>query len=403
MFQRPVAVNWHPLYLILILMTVPTAAADDYQLAVEAIQSVGSKASGHEQAMVAVQDLSAAPMDALPIILQGIRDGEELTNNWLRGAAQSVLDRHTAEGGKPPVAWMKDYLADETNSSTSRFAVFELFQESDPQTARSLIPSMLDDSCLDLRRMAVAQGIEDAEGSLDEDPQAALEQFKVVLASARDADQVEAIAKHLADLEADVDLIKHFGFVTTWHLAGPFDHGGSKRKTFDTPYPPEESTPDLTAEYDGKDGKVRWVEYTTDDNLGIVDLNKALANHKGAIVYAYVAFISHDIQDIEIRLGCINANKVWLNGDLLTENEVYHANTSIDQYMGQGQLKAGENAILLKIAQNEQSEGWAQRWQFQIRVCDALGTPVLSAEEVPQDPQRLPPSTKQTTDPTSEK
>jgi len=36
-------------------------------------------------------------------------------------------------------------------------------------------------------------------------------------------------------------------------------------------------------------------------------------------------------------------------------------------------LKPGANTILLKICQNEQTEDWAQRYQFQLRVCNASG------------------------------
>ena len=76
-------------------------------------------------------------------------------------------------------------------------------------------------------------------------------------------------------------------------------------------------------------------------------------------------------------------SQVWLNGELLTSNEVYHTNTSIDQYIGRGRLKKGGNAILVKICQNEQTEDWAQRWQFQLRVCDASGSAILPVEGAP--------------------
>jgi hypothetical protein len=50
----------------------------------------------------------------------------------------------------------------------------------------------------------------------------------------------------------------------------------------------------------------------------------------------------------------------------------------VDQYVAHGKLKQGTNQILVKVCQNEQEESWAQRWQFQLRVCDELGTAVLS-------------------------
>jgi hypothetical protein len=56
----------------------------------------------------------------------------------------------------------------------------------------------------------------------------------------------------------------------------------------------------------------------------------------------------------------------------------------MDQYTASGTLKKGRNEILLKVCQNNQTESWAQRWHYQIRVCDATGTPiplkVLAAE-----------------------
>jgi hypothetical protein len=105
-----------------------------------------------------------------------------------------------------------------------------------------------------------------------------------------------------------------------------------------------------------------------------------LGKHKGAITYAFAEFISAEDRPVDLRLGCINANKVWLNGELLTANHVYHSNTSVDQYIAKGKLKKGRNTILLKICQNEQTEVWAQDWKFQLRVCDQIGTAVLSVD-----------------------
>jgi hypothetical protein len=50
-------------------------------------------------------------------------------------------------------------------------------------------------------------------------------------------------------------------------------------------------------------------------------------------------------------------------------------------------LRAGKNVILLKVCQNEQSEDWAQTWQFQFRVCDATGTAILSADRAAKSPR----------------
>jgi hypothetical protein len=41
-------------------------------------------------------------------------------------------------------------------------------------------------------------------------------------------------------------------------------------------------------------------------------------------------------------------------------------------------LKAGRNVILVKCCQNEQKEDWTKSWDFQLRVTDVQGTPVVS-------------------------
>ncbi|GIT28634.1 MAG: hypothetical protein Ct9H300mP1_06800 [Planctomycetaceae bacterium] len=54
---------------------------------------------------------------------------------------------------------------------------------------------------------------------------------------ATDDDQVKTIAKLLRKMGEKVDLPRHFGFLTNWHIVGPFDNTGSKG--FNVVYPPE--------------------------------------------------------------------------------------------------------------------------------------------------------------------
>jgi len=51
---------------------------------------------------------------------------------------------------------------------------------------------------------------------------------------------------------------------------------------------------------------------------------------------------------------------------------------AIDQYRVRAELKPGANTILLKLCQNEQTEDWAQRYEFQLRVCDPSGIGIVS-------------------------
>ena len=77
------------------------------------------------------------------------------------------------------------------------------------------------------------------------------------------------------------------------------------------------------------------------------------------MAYAYAEIKSDAERPVELRLGSANANKIWLNGKLLADAEVYHAFTALDQYVGRGRLERGTNRILVKICQNEQTEDWA--------------------------------------------
>jgi hypothetical protein len=74
----------------------------------------------------------------------------------------------------------------------------------------------------------------------------------------------------------------------------------------------------------------------------------------------------------------------------LSEVEVYHANSAIDQYVGRGVLKKGKNVILVKVCQDEQTVDWAQNWVFQLRVCDASGKAILAADRGPANPKAKP-------------
>ena len=97
--------------------------------------------------------------------------------------------------------------------------------------------------------------------------------------------------------------------------------------------------------------------------------------------YAYAEFNSESKRPVELRLGCKNAWKVWLNGKFLFGRDEYHRGMEIDQYRMAGELKKGKNVILVKICQNEQTEQWTKEWEFQLRVTDPLGAVVASLKK----------------------
>jgi hypothetical protein len=361
----------------LIMVAAATARAEQVDVAalVKKVRAVGPKGAGHREATAAWKSLSQADANQLTEILAGMDGANVLAINWIRAAAETVAQRHLGQGGTLPIDDLEVFLSETNHEPRGRRLAYELIAQVDPSARQRLIPGLLNDPSLELRRDAIEMALERAK-SVDGKEKAILA-YREILTAARDLDQVKSVREKLADLGDKVDLPRHFGFIMRWHLIAPFDN--TDTKGFDVAYPPEKEI-DLEATYPGKEGEVKWVKHVTSDEYGVVDLNETLGKHKGAIGYAYAEFISDRDRDVELRLGCINGNKVWLNGELLIANHVYHANSQVDQYTARARLKKGRNQILVKVAQNEQTENWAQDWKFQLRVCDQYGTAVLSQD-----------------------
>lgn len=370
------------------LTTVSSAERVDVEALAAKLRSVGPKGAGHADASQAWQAITKADADQLPAILAGMQGAGRLSENWFRAAVEAVAQRQLKQGGKLPVDALEGFLADRRQAPRARRLAYELIAGVDPSAEQRLIPELLNDSSLELRRDAVALALQNAEAAEKAGQKsAAVESYAKAFEAARELDQIKETAKKLRAYERPVDVPSHMGFVMDWHLIGPFDN--TNKQGFDVAYPPEKQI-DLTASYEGKLGPVKWKQHRTSDEFGIVDLNeiferpkdgndyKLTKEHKGSIGYALSEFETDQSREVEIRLGCINANKIWLNGELLTANQVYHSGMEVDQYVAHGKLKQGTNQILVKVCQNEQEESWAQRWQFQLRVCDELGTAVLA-------------------------
>lgn len=351
--------------------------AGDIASNLKTIKSVGSEAKGNADANRAWSELARADANSLPQILVALDDASPLAANWIRSAVETIADRELNAKRPLPVADLEKYLADTSHDPRGRRLAFELLTRVDPKTPDRLLPGMLNDPSVEIRRDAVARLLKQAGEFFDGDKKDdATPVYQRALAAARDDDQVQAAVKRLSELGQTVDLPRHFGFIQDWWLIGPFDNTG--KAGFQVVFPPE-SNDSLTAEFKGKDDNVRWTKTFTTDNYGVVDLAKVQAPHKGAITYARAEFISDKSRDVDFRLGTPNSWKLWVNGELAFAREEYHRGMALDQYRVRGRLKAGKNVILLKICQNEQTEEWAQRWQFQLRVCDATGTAILSS------------------------
>lgn len=362
--------------LALALVAVPARSESDLVPALAMLNDVGPLGAGNEAAQNAWRLVSEAGPEQLCTVLAAFDSSNPLAENWLRAAVDAIAERALAEGASLPAQELEAFVLDQAQAPRARRTAFEWLARVDASAPDRLVPRLLNDANLEFRREAIDRLTGEAQQQLEAGDEAtALTLFERAFAAARDEDQIEALAKELQKRGKDVDLVAHYGFVCSWKLIAPFDN--TDERAFDVVYPPEQEL-NLSAHYPGKGGTTAtWVDHTTDDAHGLVDLNKAIGPVKGAVAYAYAEFIAAEARDAELRLSTVNAIKLWLNGVLLLEKEIYHSGTALDQYVARAHLRPGPNMILLKICQNEQTQPWAQDWSFRLRVCDQVGTAIL--------------------------
>ncbi|MEZ6089446.1 MAG: hypothetical protein R3C05_15730 [Pirellulaceae bacterium] len=337
-----------------------------------AFQKIGPEGAGHSEAIAAAGRLSKLAPERLFDVLAAMEDATPLGKNWLRVIAADIADN-----GDVPTDSLVAYIEDRSGSRDARYVAYLLLKDSDADRAEKLLDGMMDDPSLQLRYEAVAKAIKRAKAAEGE---AAISLYNQTLQVARHPNHLKKIADALREAKQEVDLAKHMGFITQWKLVGPFDN--TDMKGFDVVYPPEAeylASADHTISqpsYDGKAGQVAWQSESTKHELGMVNLNPVYNNEKSAIHYGYVELESAKEQPAQARLGCIVANKIWVNGELIMSNEVYHARTGVDQYIADFTLQKGKNTLLIKTCQNDQTQSWAQDWEFQLRITDPDGAAI---------------------------
>ena len=373
-----------PVALLGVICTVAEVGAAekvdmDQQIAV--VLGVGNEGAGNERAQTALRHLENASGGALVKILEGMDGASPLSLNWLRAAADTIVDRERQAGRELPLSNLGEFLLDVRHHPRARRFAYEVIARESPQAAEQILPGMLNDPSTELRRDAVQRLLDSAKGLEESGKNAdASLLFRQALGAARDVDQIDALAGGLRRLGGEVDLPLHFGFLMHWQVIGPFDN--TDRRGFETVYPPEEAL-DLGASYPGKETSAKWQPLATSDPYGMLDINQAFGAKKEVTAYAYTEFEADEARSVELRLGCKNAWKIWMNGEYIFGRDEYHRGMSIDQYKLPVQLQKGKNTILVKVCQNEQVEDWTVEWQFQLRVCDATGTAVLASNRQP--------------------
>ena len=376
MLRRMIALG---MMALITVSSLPTQAAE-LQSLLKTLRQIEGEGSNNPAATIAWKELAQAAPEKLPEILAAFDDCTVLGANWLNLAVDTIADRAADKGTELPAKELEGFVLDRQRNPRARRLAYDLLLRVDPQAEGRLVPAMLNDPGVEFRRDAVAHLLRQADGLFagkDANETRLVQQviYRQTLNAARDDDQIKTIVQKLKKLGVQVDLPRHFGFLMNWKTIGPFENKG--RKGFGVAYPPEKELK-LTAQYEGTEGAVKWQDYQTNHDYGMVDINQPYGMLKEVLAYAVTDFNSATEQEVELRLGCKNAWKVWLNGELLFQRDEYHRGMRLDQYRLKAKLKQGRNVIMLKLCQNEQMENWTKEWQFQLRVCDATGTAILS-------------------------
>jgi len=167
----------------------------------------------------------------------------------------------------------------------------------------------------------------------------------------------------LRDLGIKIDPAQAAGFVTTWWIMGPFPG-----PEIDTKQPPEDAV-DLGAKVRIGDREVGWLKHHTTDMQGVVDLDAMLTPNDNATAYMYAEVSVDRDQDVLLRTGSDDAEKVWVSG-----KEVFRfpspRSLVVDQDTIKAHLNAGVNKVLMKVVE------WGGGWEACLRITSPDGKPI---------------------------
>ncbi len=327
-------------------------------------------------AAAAWRQLAGASAEQLPVLLAGMDGSNSVTRNWLRSSIDQVLESARKENKALPYAELETFVGERKHDPQARRFAYELIVEHDKKAADRFLPTMLDDPSPELRRDAVARLLEQGDKVLASDKkQESLPTFQKALASAREISQINKAARALRDLGQKVDLPTHLGLVADWKLIGPFPN--PEDKGIDIVYPPEKAF-EAAASYDGLKDKAKWKEHISAHEMGMIDLDAQVSKEKDALGYAFTEFTSDRDQDVEIRIGCYTAFKLWVNGALTLVRSDAFTGMSLDHYQVRVHLKKGVNTFLMKVSRAAPPPQVPGLWRFQFRVCNADGVAILS-------------------------
>lgn len=384
--------RWPLLTLTLVWFAWGSSAAradDDIAALLQALQKAIEPGHPSPAARAAWDRLLARGPDALPQILQAMDTPDTVRANWLRLAFDRIVAQELKQGGKKLDAdALAEFVRDARHQGRTRRLVLEVLDQIRPGSSDRLIPGWLDDP--EFRHDAVAFLAREAEAQQRAGQQEqAVATLRKAFAASRDLPQVKLLASRLRSMGVTVRVAEHLGFLGEWYVIGPFD--SRDNKGFQTPYPPERQV-DLSAELDGKSGKICWKHFEFQEpapaalpSAGpLINLRQPLGDAEDAVAYAYTAFQVPAPLAVEFRGAADDNLTVWVNGERVFGFEEYRNGVRFDRHRFPVQLRAGVNTVLVKVCQAPLDPSSPEpNWEFLLRVVDPNGKGVSWPSALP--------------------
>lgn len=175
------------------------------------------------------------------------------------------------------------------------------------------------------------------------------------------------VTAELEALGAGSGLARQQGFLTSFHLIGPFPN--PEGAGFSAVYPPEEGV-DLGAPIAFEGADLTWTPFEIGNPSGVADLAPVVSSSQDVVVYAYTEFSVNAAMDAVLKLGSDDGIVAWLNGERIHGADAARP-VQVDQDVVDVRLKQGTNTLLLKITQGGGNFG------FVARLVDTEGRPVI--------------------------
>ena len=348
----------------------PQSVAEAVTIATELAHASGTSGQGPLAAQA--DRIAAIPAEWIVPCLGAFVNATPAGGNWLRSGIERAVDQ---AGDSLTADALSVVVVDPKRPARVRTLAFGWLKDRAASRAAGLLDGMLDDPAPELRRQAIDRKLA-AAATADEVAQKAA--HRTCLAAARDIDQIESIAGWLNEHGEMVNVADVLGFVRNWRVSEAYEN--AMGRGFAKAFPPEAALP-ARPETGG------WKAVSSADKHGAIDLNAAVETKKGVLAYALADVMMPRGGPAEVRIGSPCAVTVWVNGKLVMSHEIYHASEAIDQYVEVAEFREGQNTVLVKCCQNEQTEPWAVDWKFQLRICDAVGSPLATQPAHEKGPQ----------------